>query len=445
MRVTQPVPAYVLWFGLTGLSIARALARQGVEVFGLHDEPNEPATCTRLAKVKILPPVHADPRAWIDHLVAEGRRHAAQKPVLFPASDAHWLLIAQHRHELEPWFRFAMPQTEDPAAWMNKSFHYAGAENAGIPMPRTEYPRTMADVQRLSLKLRYPCLVKPLLSYLWIRAYNRKLSVATSAEALVGLCSDAMKRELPFAIQEFIPAADDEIFGVQAYLDARSTPLAACVVRKVRQFEPLFGSSCCSRSVHEPRALELGLRYAQSMGFHGIACVEFKLDPRSGEFVLMEINVRAPLMMAVSVDSGVNLPWIAYRDLCGMPAEPAPEPVLGRRVSVLARDLHAAKFQRGKGNLSLMRWVLETMRTRDMYWAIDDPRPGVHSLRTIYQHWREGRYRSLPGGFPSDEEWAALMSHRVRASGLPGPGAGGGSPPRRAYGSTGSMPSDRVA
>ena len=44
-----------------------------------------------------------------------------------------------------------------------------------------------------------------------------------------------------------------------------------CVSRKLRHFEPRFGSSCYSISVHEPEVERLGFLVLKSMGYCGIA------------------------------------------------------------------------------------------------------------------------------------------------------------------------------
>ena len=53
------------------------------------------------------------------------------------------------------------------------------------------------------------------------------------------------------------------------------------------------------------------------MGFHGIANTEFKFDKNSGEFKLIEINARPGMWNLSALNTGVNLPLLAYGDACG--------------------------------------------------------------------------------------------------------------------------------
>lgn len=409
MPKSSLTPAYVLWLGPTGLTFARALGRAGVPVVGLHHDRNEPSVGTRYARVKFLPRLDSDEQAWLDFLLSEARRLAPNKGVIIPASDSSWLFVARHREILSRGFHFAMPQDDDLAQWMGKPFQYAAAARAGVQFPRTFVPRGLVDVRRIANDAQFPCLLKPVHSHLWQREYGSKLAFVRNGDELIARSEHAVSRGLDLMIQEYIPATDDEIYGCFVCLDRTSRPLACCVSRKIRQNEPRFGNSCLSECVNEPRVVELGLKLAQEMGFHGVGSAEFKRDPRDGEFKLMEFNVRPTLLMAVAVDSGVNIPLITYRELC---SEIAPQGMVtparyGRRVGILAKDIHAARFYRERGELSRLAWLRSWRRARDTHFAWDDLAPFRGYLHGMIDHWRTGRFRTLPPSFPSAEEWNA--------------------------------------
>lgn len=373
--------------------MARALGRQGIPVVAVHHDSNEPCTASRYARVKILPSPDIAEQPLLDFLLQEGRANAPRKGVLLVASDAHWLFVARHCRQLEQFFVFPLPAADDLKDWPSKPFQYAAAARAGVPFPRTVFPRHQADVEAAARELAYPCLIKPVLSHIWMRHFPKKLAFIQTPQQLVDQAADAFSRGLGFMIQEYIPSEDDQIYGFYSYLDRTSRPLGIGVSRKIRQFEPRFGNSCYSISVREPRVEELGLRLVQSIGFHGISSVEFKRDPRDGEFKLMEINLRAPLMIRAVIESGVNLPYLAYCDLCGQPP-PAPRPErVGRRIGFFAHDIHTARLYRSMGKLSFRKWILSWMQAQDIHFAWDDLRPMRGYLKSMLDHWRQGRYR----------------------------------------------------
>jgi len=178
-------------------------------------------------------------------------------------------------------------------------------------------------------------------------------------------------------------------------------------VRKRRQFEPMFGSSCYSTSVNEPEVEQLALRLLKSIQFHGISSVEFKRDPRDGTFKLMEINVRSPLMIGVAIDSGVDLPWLSYCELTGQPLpEATVRPTrLGRSVGVLWQDIHSARFYRGLGKLTLFQWARQWLKAREIHFAWDDLSPMRAYVQSMYARWKRGLYKNLPSEFQTVASW----------------------------------------
>ncbi len=410
-------PAHVLWFGPTGLTVARALGRQGVPVVGWHHDPNEAAVCTRYADVRIVPPLAQAEDVWLSSLLDAAPQGAGPKPVLIPVSDATWLFVAKNRRTLGGRFTLLAPDGPDLTDWLTKTWQYQAADRAGVPYPRIIAPRDFSDLKRLASRLEFPCIIKPVMSHLWMQHYRRKAALVKAADDLLKIGGDALNRGLSFVVQEYVPAEDHEVYGLYCYLDRHSRPLGACVSRKVRQCEPRFGSSCMSASVYQPRVVELGGRMLQSIGYRGIGSVEFKRDPRDGEFKLMEINMRPPLLMAVACAAGVNLAYVAYRDLIGDPIPMQTPKRLGRRVGILQHDLHSARFYRSIDRLTRVRTILDWLRTRDVYFAWDDLRPAWRYAHMLIEHWRRGAFQRLPDTFPTLEEWKAGEWDGVRKSG----------------------------
>lgn len=404
---TQP-PAYVLWLGPTGLTFARSLGRAGVDVTALHHDAHEASAGTRYAKVMYLPHIKFGESPWLEFLLDEARRLDGRKAVLIPASDASWLMVAKHRHALAEHFLFALPDGDGLEQWMAKPFQYAAAERAGVPYPRTIELRTVDELRVSAERIGYPCLLKPVLSHCWQEQYGSKLAFIRNADQLIERGRDAISRGLKFMIQEYIPANDDEIYGLFVYFDRQSRPLCHCIARKLRQNPPRFGNSCLSECVDEPRVVELGLRLVRELGFHGVGSAEFKRDPRDGQFKLMEFNVRPTLLMALAVDSGVDIPMIAYHDICGNPppADMISPRRFGRRVGIFAKDMQAARFYRERGELGRIAWLRSWLGARDTHFAWDDLGPFRGYVHAIIDGWRNGRYRELPSDFPSMPEWA---------------------------------------
>jgi hypothetical protein len=58
---------------------------------------------------------------------------------------------------------------------------------------------------------------------------------------------------------------------------------------------------------------EYARRLLESVGFHGVAMVEFKHDEQSGKSWLLEVNPRFWGSLALAIQSGVDFPHLLYR------------------------------------------------------------------------------------------------------------------------------------
>ena len=385
ISVTTP-PAYILRLGPAGLTVVRALGRCGVSVVALHSDPQDPAARSRYARIRVLPPIGEREDAWLDVLLDEGRRLGSTTAVIFPTGDEGWLFLARHREALGRYFRFAMPDADNLEEWPGKPWQYRVASQAGVPMPRTLFPNTEEEALQAAATLGFPCVLKPAHSRRWQAAYGwEKLACPATVDEFRARWRDATQHGLDLLVQEYVPGGDNQIYGVYFYVDRRSRPLASGVVRKIRQYPPGFGAGCICTSIVDPTVTrpitEMGLRMLQAMRFHGIGGVEFKRDARTGEFKLIEVNVRPGTMTAVVIDAGLNLPYMAYRDVLGQPVPP-PRPLRsGRKVVLISRDVKSFLYYHARGELTWWQWVRSLLgRTREYYFGWDDPAPFIGQL-----------------------------------------------------------------
>jgi D-aspartate ligase len=120
--------------------------------------------------------------------------------------------------------------------------------------------------------------------------------------------------------------------------------------------------------------VEQGLALLRALDFHGISQVELMRDPRDGRYKLLEVNPRLWQWHSLAAACGVDLPWIAYRDLVGDPLPPARMHGDGKRwaITLMAGSGHA----------------LERPPYVDAVFARDDPKPALvqlarHTLRGV--------------------------------------------------------------
>jgi predicted ATP-grasp superfamily ATP-dependent carboligase len=181
-------------------------------------------------------------------------------------------------------------------------------------------------------------------------------------------------------VQEIVPGGGEAQFSYAA-LCKGGTSLASIVARRTRQFPKDFGQfSTFVETVDEPGVIEPAERLLAATGFTGLVELEFKKDPRNGQFKVFDMNPRVWGWHTLSRRAGVDFPYLLWRLMKG---EPVPE-VRGRAGKswmLLTADLRVALEEILSGNLSLWAY-LGSFRgpLESAIFAWDDPLPGLLDL-----------------------------------------------------------------
>lgn len=358
------MPAVVLGLGITGLGVVRSLARHRVPVIGLDTTPRRAGAYTRLCR-KVLVNSQRPGAVW-DALLGLGCDRESERPVLFLTRDTDVLEASARREALAARFRFLLP---DPAAvdiLMDKVKFADFAREHRLPVPVTHRVRDGRGWERVLDEGPFPCVVKPKYrSEAWIRAGLRKAFIAEGADELRALMARLGRVEGDYVIQEWIPGADRDVHFWLAYYDREGRPVAGFAGRKLRQWPPLVGST----SVAEPSGLAgveaEARRVLDPFGFRGLGSVEFKQDARDGALKIMEATVGRPnLQSEVAAVNGVDLAYVAYRNLIGLPPPPARAERRRVRWIFLDNDLSSALHYWRRGELTLGQFVASYRRPR---------------------------------------------------------------------------------
>ncbi len=193
----------------------------------------------------------------------------------------------------------------------------------GVELPATYLPRDHDLIREISRELRYPAIIKPAhIHHFRTSLKGKKVVQVFDREQLLTAYERLAAIDRSLIVQEVVPGADDQIDVAACYLDADSQPRATFVGRKLRQDPPGFGSACLAESLWDPEVAELSVRFLQAVKFTGLCGTEFKRDQRDGRLKMMEVNPRATLWMGLTRATGVDVPYIVYRDL--VRATPSP-------------------------------------------------------------------------------------------------------------------------
>ncbi len=375
--------AVVLGGGAHGLSFARSLGRRGVPVL-LVESPQGFAGKSRYVRSVTLGAPSENAEEWVELLVAVGKS-LARRGVLFAVNDVLVELVALHAECLQEWFQFIVPDAGVVRSILNKRRQYEIAREAGVAVPATFFPESVAEVAEAAAMVRYPCLFKPYEAASGRAQIRLKALRAHSADELIAFFGRFATSDTKFMVQEFVPGDDRALVGYLAFWDRDGRERSWMTKAKVRQYPRGVGDGSFQISVSAPEVAELSRRLLRAFRYRGLVSVEFKRDARDNTYQLMEINPRTVLGNPLAISAGVDFPWIVYRYLTRPDEREAP--TQGFQVGVKhvneELDLRAFLALRNDGDLTLWQWIRELAGTRS--WAvasIRDPQPFLQLVRT---------------------------------------------------------------
>ena len=368
------VVAEVGW--ANGLAAIRSLGRHGLRVLAVDNRTYALGFRSRYAEPRLAP----DPIDDEDGYIAAFKAIAAETddvlPV-FPTHDEHLNALSRHTTELGERYRFPFPSWDVLESIQSKRHQLDTAEAIGFPIPRTFHPRTAEEAQAAGAELGFPLIVKPAANVGFRRTHNVQLFRCENAAELARAYEEAAPYE-PM-VQELVPGGAEEMYTLGSYISADGEALGLFSGRKVRQTRGFTGVARVAEAVWVDEVVEQGLALLRALSFHGISQVEMIRDPRDGRYKLIEVNPRLWQWHGLAAACGVDLPWIAYRDLIGERLPPVLNHASGRRwaITVMAGASHAAQRR---------PYV-------DAVFARDDPKPALVHFARYTLH----RVRSLTG------------------------------------------------
>lgn len=303
-----------------GLGIARSLGRKGIPVCVIDDQfsiSQFSKYVTRAVRVKDL----RDEDRTVEIVLEIGQRYGLDGWVLFPTRDETVAAFSRHRERLAELFRVSTPEWETVRWAWDKKNSYELAEQLGIPVPRTYNPRTETDLEALCSHL--PLAVKPAIKENFFYATGDKAWRAETPDQLRHLYRKAARQIKPeeIMVQEIIPGDGQRQYSYCAFFrdgEAHSTLIA----RRLRQHPREFGRAATYvETADVPEVADLAERFLRAINYYGLVEMEFKRDPRDGQFKLLDVNARTWGFHRLGAASGVDFPYLLYADQVGKSIE----------------------------------------------------------------------------------------------------------------------------
>jgi len=303
----------------TGVVLMRDLSRRGVRVCCVDHTPGQRGFKTIYGKGYLCPNPDEAPTAWLNFMRDLAVRLGG-KPVLISSADVYVMAIAEHAAALEGSFIFARSVAAQ-ALLATKKRQYELSASHGLPVPRTQFVTSLAEIMEFGNVARFPCLLKPLHFTEWMNfpvghpLRNQKIAIAHSPEELAAQYKLAAEASNELVAQEIIEGPDTAKLVYLSCYSKSGLRLGHCMVRQLRTNPKDFGSASVVEPVVDEEADGLCDRFLRGMGYTGICEIELKRDTRDGQVKMIEANPRYSVTADAAKYAGVEMGWLHYLDL----------------------------------------------------------------------------------------------------------------------------------
>ena len=378
------------------LSIIRSLGRAGLRVhIAWHPSDSVVLHSRYLHRAHELPAYRENDTAW---LVALRRLLEAEHfELVIPTNDPSVTAFQRHKAALSGLARLYTINDQAFEILFDKIKTNELARNVGVPTPDELVVAAADQASGVVRDFGPPVVLKPRTSYNSANpASNLVVRSAHSQEELEWKLID-MLQDGSVAIQKNCLGHG---VGIELLMED-GRPLLAFQHERVHE-PPLGGGSSYRRSVPlTPELFDASVRLLAAINYTGIAMVEFKVNPQTGDWRLMEVNARFWGSLPLALAAGADFPLALYELL----VEGRVEVPNRYRTGLYCRNWFLdASWQRanrhdGPGeaafaqrSVSRFLWELfvNTVRLRERSdtLTLDDPRPAIAELAGMFRHAR---------------------------------------------------------
>ena len=375
--------AVVMGGDYRALALTRSLGRHGINVWVINQSEQRLAGISRYARRTLFYPSWDD-KNGVNYLLEIGRRYSLNGWLLFPTSDDSVVVASTHHEQLSKLFQITVPPWDTLKWACDKRLMHQLADTVGVDHPRTFYPHSRGDLQ--SLELEFPLILKPASREHFNRLTVDKAWRVDDLETLLARYDEACKL-MPsemLMVQEVIPGGGETQFSYAGvYKDGR--PLASLVARRTRQIPMDFGrASTFVETVEDPGVVGPAVSVLQAIRFTGLAEVEFKRDPRNGQFKLIDINPRVWGWYSLCGRAGVDFGYLLWLLLQDKPI-PFVHACSGERWMRMSTDFLTSLPEICSGRMSVRDYLRSLVGPKESaIFASDDPWPGLLEIPMLF-------------------------------------------------------------
>jgi len=291
------------------LATVRSLGRQGIEVHAAPFNMRAPALKSRyLCQVHLLPYYLDGGADWLQAL--QKLMLAEQFDVIIPCEERSLLPLYKHQHELPSTCALAIPSQCALEVFFDKLNTRQLAAQLGVPIAKGKLLLATDTADTVVAELTLPIIAKQRKSYSWPDLYVRtSVKILSSYSELDSWLGKQEKGLSNIFFEEMFAGRG---LGVSV-LCKQGVVLLAFEHHRAHE---LSGSSYYRRSAPlDAERLAAVTRMVEALEYSGVAMFEFKLNERTGEWILLEVNARPWGSLPLPVAVGADFPYLLYQML----------------------------------------------------------------------------------------------------------------------------------
>lgn len=381
--LNNPTVAVVMGSSATALYAIRELGENGVTVFSECDSSSF-VKCSRFLSESIIVSDNVELR--LNNLIALSKESKV-KPVLIPCSDQDVEFVSENSNILSNYFYIqASIVSEVAVAIMDKGKLFDLCRSIDVEMPAC-WVLTRDELAMFSETIEYPCILKPTLIHMVKNEMRgKKLWTINTELELAEIVSSLPEGNTDWILQELIPGPESEIVLYASYIDHKGDIRQSFTGKKLRQFPPGFGSASLVSSQKVPELEKICSKLFCHAGYRGIVAGEFKRDPRTNKYKMIEVNARPSLWFSLTTVAGKKIVYAAVMDLVHGKTIADGAQNEGVVWRYFLKDLYSKFFYFFRRNfilpspdVELLRSVNKSIKAHAVF-KTDDPKPLIYEI-----------------------------------------------------------------
>ena len=351
------------------LAVVRSLGRKGIRVTS-----GEAFGCSSFYskytdKKLVYPAPDNQPDLFLKRIIETIRDD--KYDVIMPVRDNANLILSKHKRELSHFTRIPIADYDTLMKGRDKAQTLKIAMDNDIPCPQTYFIEDDSDLKEIMNELKFPAVIKPHRS-----SGSRGIKYVQSPKELVQAHDNVQNQYGEAMIQEFIPQGG--AYGVSMLFN-HGEPRAIFTHKRLREYPNSGGPSTLRESVRFPEIEEYATILLKALDWHGVAMVEFRVDPRDKKPKLMEINPRFWGSLQLAIHAGVDFPYLLYK----MAIDGDVEPVFEYKTGVKVRWFLLGDILWFLGVSNKLKALPEFLKFRGMGYdvlSLSDPMPAIGAI-----------------------------------------------------------------